>query len=106
MNLLQQFMADCNTQARDIVQELVELNGAQVYGTFGDPQLMPVMTGTGYQDHLVTPFKVSADQFGGGSPPAARQSLTRASNQRSYFIQIVDYTNPVVFTFLLTDREL
>lgn len=106
MNDLQQFMADCNAQTLDILAEEVELNGATVRGTFGDPQLMPIMTRTGYADHLITPFKVSAAQFANGSPPQARQSLTRASNGRSYFVQIVDYTNPVVFTFLLTDREL
>src|SRR4051812_9560589 len=104
MNQLQDFMARCNTQARPLNQEAAELNGSVIYGTFGDPVLMPVMTRQGYMDHLVTPFKAARDQF--ADDPQARQTLVRPLTQREFFIQIVDYTNPVVYTFILTDREL
>ncbi len=104
MNQLQEFMARGNVQTRELVQEAVEINGAVVYGTFGDPTLMAVMTQHGYQDHLVTPFKASTVQF--ANPPQAKQTLIRPLTQREFFIQMVDYTRPVVFTFILVDREL
>ena len=104
MNALQNFMATGNVQSRDTVQEVVEIGGAEIYGTFGDAQILPVMTVNGYQDHLVTPFKASRDQF--AANPAARQTLLRPATGREFFIQVVDFTNPVVYTFILTDREL
>lgn len=65
---------------------------------------MPIMTATGYQDHIVMPFKAQASQF--ATPPEARQALSRPQTNREYFIQMVDYTNPVVYTFILVDREV
>lgn len=103
MNLLQTFMADGNAQARAILQELVEIGGKTYYGTFGDAQLLPVMTRNGYQDQLVTAFRASRDQF--AADPDARQTLTRESTQHEYLIQMVDTSAPVIYTFLLTDRE-
>lgn len=104
MNGLQAFMVTGNQQSKDAVMEEVSIGGEIIYGTFGDPQLMSVMTMNGYQDHLVTPFKALGAQF--ADHPAARQTLIRTQTNREFFIQIVDFTNPVVYTFILTDREL
>ena len=104
MNALQTMLATANTQARPINQEEVVINSAKLYGTFGDPQVMPVMTRAGYQDHLVNTLKVSRDQF--SSDPVAKTTITRPATGRKFFVQVVDYTNPVVYTFILTDREL
>lgn len=104
MNGLQTFLQRGNTQSRDANQELAILNGVEIYGTFGDAQTMPIMTSVGYQDHIVLPFKATADQF--ASKPAARQTLVRPATAREYITQMVDYTNPVVYTFILVDREV
>jgi hypothetical protein len=112
MNLLQTFMADANAQARDLIQEVFTITGltGTFYGTFGDPEILPVMTRQGYQDHLVTPLKVETTQFAALTSPQvqalARGSLIRTQTNRTFFIQVVDYTGVVVWTFILTDREL
>jgi hypothetical protein len=102
-NQLQTFMADANVQVRPIVQETAEIEGATIYGTFGDAQLVPLMTRSGYQDLLATPFRANRDQF--AADPASRQNLIRNSTGRTYFIQMVDTSHPVIFTFMLVDRE-
>lgn len=104
MNALQQFMRTCFGQAQPHVQEAAVIGGQTVYGTFGDPQLLPVMTRTGSQDHVVTTFQVDRSWF--GKDPAARVSLTRVSTGRVYFVQAIDPTSPGLFTFLLTDRDV
>ena len=104
MNLLQSFMAECNRQTRGIIQEEVVLNGSKVFGTFGDPQLLPDMVREGYQDQVVIPFLSSKDQY--ASPPESRGKLTRLVNNQEYFIRMVDSKDPVVYTFILVDREL
>lgn len=104
MNKLQTFMARGNAQTRDVNQEPVEYNGAVYYGTFGDPQMIPVMSRQGYQDYLATELKISKVQF--GAAPIAKQMLRRPNTRREFFVQMVDATNPVVFTFILTDREI
>lgn len=114
MNLLQTFLADANAQARPIIQEAFTFVGAMAgvtyYGTFGDPVIMPVMTRQGYQDHLVTPLKAESVQFATWTAPQldalARSSIIRTSTGRTFFINVVDYTSVVVFTFVLTDRQL
>ena len=80
------------------------IEGKEIYGTFGDAQPMPIMTSNGYQDHIVMPFKAEASQF--ATAPEAHQYLERPLTSRRYFIQMVDYTNPVVYTFILVDREV
>jgi hypothetical protein len=104
VNLLQTFLARANAQSRSATQELAIIEGKEVWGTFGDAQPMPVMTATGYQDHIVMPFKAEADQF--AAVPEAHQYLERPQTKRKYFIQMVDYTNPVVYTFILVDRHV
>lgn len=104
LNLLQDFMARGNVQTVSIVMEDIEMGGEIKSGTFGDAVMMPVMTQTGYEDHLVTPVKISRVQF--ASDPKAHQSLTRISTKRDMFIQIVDISNPVVYTLICTDRKL
>lgn len=105
-------MADANVQARDIIQEAFTITGlaGTFYGTFGDPELMPVMTRQGYQDHLVTVLKVQTTEFAALTSPQiqalARGSLVRTQTSRTFFIQMADYTAVVVWTFVLTDREL
>lgn len=103
-NLLQSFLARANLQSRTANQELAVIGGDEIWGTFGDAQPMPVMTPTGYQDHIIMQFKAEADQF--AAPPEAHQLLVRPQTNRTYFIQMVDYTNPVVYTFILVDREV
>ncbi len=104
LNQLQSFLATANDQSKGAVQELAIIGGDEIYGTFGDAQPMPIMTNSGYQDHIVMPFKATASQF--AAAPAAKQKLSRPLTARDYFIQMIDYTNPVVFTFILTDREV
>lgn len=111
MNALQEFMARGNVQIATpgngqnaIATEKIQLDGTLYDATFGDAIMMPVMTQQGYQDHLVTPVKVSRVQF--PSDPKAHQSLIRVSVEREMFIQMVDISNPVVYTFVVTDRRL
>lgn len=110
-------MAAGNVQTRAVIMEefhFLDANGnvePKAYvGTFGDPQIMPVMTRQGYQDHLVTPLKSESVLFAGLTPDQlnalARRSLIRTQTGRTMFIQVVDYTAVVVYTFILTDREL
>ena len=104
MNLLQQFIAAANAQTQDVLQELVQLDGKEYYGTFGDAVLMPIMTRAGYEDQLVTGFRASRTQF--SEDPAAHSTLTRVSTGHNYFVQIIDTSNPVLYVFQLTDREV
>lgn len=106
MNELQAFLAEANEQVADlgVLTEDVVLGNAKYQGIFGDAVMMPVMTKTGYQDYLVTPVKVSRAQF--SAAPAAHQSLVRTSTGRTMFVQIVDPSNPVVYTLVCTDRDL
>lgn len=113
MNALQLFLAGANVQTRTVIQEALVLSedpSGTYAGTFGDPQIMNVMTRQGYQDHLVTPLKVERVMFADWTPQEidalARKTLVRTQTGRTFFINIVDYTEAVVFTFILTDREL
>lgn len=104
LNQLQAFMADGNSQTEPVVMEDVKIGGEVVKGTFGDAVMMPVMTQEGYQDQLVTPVKIAVALL--HVAPKAKQSLTRISVNRDMFIQIVDISNPIVWTLLVTDRVL
>ncbi len=104
MNDLQTFLQRGNTQSRPTNQEAAIFAGTTIYGTFGDAQTMGIMTSVGYQDHLILPFKVTADQF--ASKPQPRQGLSRPLISAEYFVQLIDDKNPVVYTFILVDREL
>lgn len=113
MNLLQTFLAAANVQTRTTLQEDLTFAtdpGVTYTGTFGDPQIMPVMTRQGFQDHLVTPLKIERALFAGWTDDElnalARTALVRTQTGRTFFIQMVDYTEAVVFTFILTDREV
>src|SRR5688572_9407582 len=103
MNLLQQFMAECNRQTRPINQEEVVINGSPFFGTFGDPQLQPVAGRFGSEDQIVYPFLSSADQY--ATPPQAKQKLIRSANNVEYFIEAIDSKDPVTYTFILLDRQ-
>jgi len=104
LNQLQTFMASGNVQTDSIVMEDIEMGGEIKRGTFGDAVMMPVMTQTGYEDHLVTPVKISRVQF--AAIPEAHQNIKRVSTDRTMFIQMVDISNPVVYTLVVTDRRL
>jgi hypothetical protein len=112
MNDLQAFLNEANDQTQAVIQEAFtrvgEAPAVTRYGTFGDPQIMPVSTRQGYQDYLVTPLKVRASQF--ANPAAAeafaRKEIIRTATGRTFFVQVVDFTEVVVYTFMLTDREL
>lgn len=112
MNALQTFMQTSFAQVRDVIQETFTVTGetpaAIRYGTFGDPQVVPLMTRQGYQDTVVIPLKSATTYFASAAAASAfaRGTLVRTSTGRSYFIQAVDYTEVDVYTFLLTDREL
>src|SRR6478609_727030 len=97
-------MASGNAQTEDVVMEAVQINGHDYMGTFGDPLMMPIMTQAGYQDYLVTPLKIAKALF--TAPPASKQTIRRPLTEREFFVQMVDNTHPVVFTFILTDREV
>ncbi len=96
-------MAECHRQARPINQEPVEINGSIWYGTFGDPQVISDMIRQGYEDQIAIPFVAAAGQH--GTPPLARQILTRKKNNVQYLIQSIDAKDPVTLTFVLVDRE-
>lgn len=116
MNFLQDFLAAANAQTRPILQEAFTFVGATApapifYGTFGDPQIMPIMTRTGYEDHLVRELKAEAVQWTGALPtalplPLGKSSILRTQTGATLFVQAVDTKDPVIFTFILTDREL
>ncbi len=99
-------MAAANVQARPTVQEEFTIAGdTTVYtGTFSDPQLVPVMTRQGYQDHLVTYLLAEASLF--GAAPVSRVNLVRTQTGRTMFVHMVDAMEVVVYRFMLTDREL
>lgn len=104
LNQLQTFMASGNVQTDSIVMEDIEMGGEIKRGTFGDAIMMPVMTQNGYEDHLVTPVKIARVLF--KAIPESHQSLRRISTDRTMFIQIIDISNPVVYTLMVTDRRL
>lgn len=106
MNMLQIFMAAATAQASPVLQEAFTLAaGATSYmGTFGDAVLLPEMMPTGYQDHLVTSVKALRSAF--ATAPTSKQVLTRTGTGVGYFIQIIDTSDPVVYTFLTTERTL
>ncbi len=111
MNDLQEMMDEGNTQSREINQEAFtivdESPATSRLGTFGDPQIMPIETRQGYQDYLVTPMKVQASEFEGyDTSTLARKKVIRTATGRTLFIQVVDYTEVVAYTLLLTDRAL
>jgi len=106
-------MADAMAQARAITAEEFTIVGQSppvvYFGTFGNPQVIPVMVDNGYQDHLVTPVKAELAQPNGAFPTLstlAHGSLVRTQTGRTFFIQVIDYTDPVAVTFLCTDRTL
>lgn len=113
MNLLQTFLADARAQVRTVVDEEFTIDGLSpvvvFFGAFGAPQLIPIMTDVGYQDHLVIPLTAPVTQVNGAFPAfdtLARRKITRTATGRSLFVRAVDYTDPVKLTFLLTDRSI
>jgi hypothetical protein len=110
MNLLQTFMAEAAAQASPITEEeftIVGEAGSPVrLGTFGDPQLMPVMTRVGYQDYLTTRLHARATQWVSPAKPSPRVELVRTQTGQTFFVQIVDSNDPVMWTFILTDRDV
>lgn len=102
-------MRDAFEQAKPIVQEefttVGEAPPVPRSGSFGDPEIIPVMTRTGYQDHLVTRLQVARTWYP-TTPPAAKGSIVRTQTGRTMFVQMVDFTHANVFTFILTDREV
>ena len=122
MNLLQSFLDECNRQISDTTGSATPLlteaftfvddtsgPGGQpvVYqGTFGDPILMPVQTRQGYQDYLVTPLKARAAQWTTAPSAENHKKLVRTATGRTFYVQSVDYTAVVVYTFICTDRAI
>lgn len=118
MNLVQQFLDEANRQISDptadptngpLATEAFTFDadpGKTVYyGTFGDPVLQPTMTRQGWQDALTIPLKARAAQWA-AAPTNDHKTITRTSNGRKYYVQQIDYTAVVVYTFVLTDRAL
>lgn len=110
MNYLQEFMAECNRQTRTadaagkvISQEEVTINGSVYFGTFAQVQVESTMERHGYEDSVAFTFTSAAEQY--TTPPQPRQMLKRNINNVEYFIQSVDNKNPLLFTFVLVDRE-
>lgn len=107
MNLLQTFMTEANVQARTIVAEDFTIVGESPsttrLGTFGNPTLLPIMTRTGYQDHLVTQMTVERALF--ATAPEAKGEVYRTATGATYFVQAIDDKHPVIYTFVLTDRR-
>ncbi len=116
MNDLQEMMDEGNTQSREVNQEAFTIVGEVAaisrLATFGDPQIMPIEGRQGYQDYLVTPMKIQASEFAGaksyapGTDNLARKFVVRTATGRSLYVQVVDYTEVVAFTLLLTDRAI
>lgn len=105
-------MERANTQSRDVVQEAFTVASdtppVSRYGTFSDPEMVPVMLRQGYQDFLAVVLTVQASQFASAAVAEAcvRKILTRTSTSRTFFVQYVDFTAVVVYKFILTDRDL
>ena len=109
MNILQNFMAACTAQARPIVQEaftIVGGDGTVFFGTFGDPQVTPIMTRQGYTDYLAVTMTAEAAQFIGNPFASKKTTITRTATGQVYFVNVVDYKGIVVWQFILTDRDL
>lgn len=103
MNLLQSFIAECNRQTRAINQEQVQINGSLFWGTFGDPQMIPELERQGHTFMIAKILVSDRSQY--ATPPASLQKLIRVQGNTEYFIQMVDTKDPVVFTFMLVDRQ-
>ena len=109
MNALQTFLASCNAQVRAIVQEAFTITGGDgtvYYGTFSDPQVMPIMNRQGYQDYLAVTMTAEASQFTGNPFASKKTTLTRTATGQVYLVNVVDYKGIVVCHFILTDRDL
>ena len=109
MNALQTFLAACNQQARGLNQEpftVVGGDGTVYSGTFGDPQVMPIMTRQGYQDYLAVTMTAEAAQFTGNPFASKKTTINRTQTGQTYYLNAVDYKGVVVWSFILTDRDL
>lgn len=106
-------MADCNRQTRigsgteaapkPINQEEFLINNEKKWGTLSDPELLPDMERHGYSDSIAYVLKIEATLF--ASQPAQQQDVIRCVNDEKFFGRMVETKDPVVFTFLLIDRE-
>ena len=101
-------MTEANIQARPVIKEEFTIVGESPVvvrlGTFGSLTVMPVMTRQGYEDHSVCPMTCERSYF--ATPPEPRIEITRTQTGQVLFVQTVEKNDPVLFTFILTDREL
>lgn len=109
MNLLDQFMAEGNRQLRTIIKSdfthVGESPAVTRQGTFGNANVIPVMTRQGWEDHLVVFMEVERSLYT-GAEPEAKTEINRTDTNTTYFVQAIDKSSPVLFIFTLTEREL
>lgn len=101
-------MAEANVQTRSVIKEDFTVVGESPVvtrvGTFGGSTIMPVMTRNGYEDHEVSLMTCEKVLF--ATPPEPRIEITRTQTGQVFFVQGVDNKDPVLFTFILTEREV
>jgi hypothetical protein len=102
-SLLQSFAARCAAQSRQFLTETVKLCDGEVNGSFGSPQLIPLMTRHGYKDVTATVFSIERSLL--PTAPSARTELTRTQTGTVYLIQAVDTSDPIFFKLVLVSRE-
>lgn len=102
MNLVQQFAARCAEQTRPYLKENVELSAGIVLGTFGVPQLTPMMMREGYKDIVTTTLTVERALM--ASPPVPRSKAKRVQTGTVYFVQAVDTTSAVNYSLILVNK--
>jgi hypothetical protein len=108
LNPLDEFMAESNFQLRTIIKSdfthVGESPEVSRLGTFGNAQVIPVMTRQGYEDHAVVFMEVERSLY--ATPPQAKGEILREETGVRYFVQAIDKSSPVLYIFTLTEREL
>lgn len=107
-NLLDAFMTEGNRQLRTIIKadftHVGESPAVTRQGTFGNANVIPVMTRQGWEDHLVVFMEVERSLY--ATAPESKTEINRTDTNITYFIQAIDKSSPVLFIFTLTEREL
>lgn len=107
MNLLQTFIAEATEQSRPVNKRAFTIVGESPavsrVGAFGQQSIVPVMTRQGYQDHQVLFARVEASLF--STPPQPHIELVLTDSGKTLFVQAIDNSDPVLYTFMLTERE-
>jgi hypothetical protein len=106
--LLRNYMTEANAQMRLLIKSgfthVGESPSVSRLGTFGNAQVIPVMTRQGYEDHAVVFMEVERSLY--ATPPQAKGEIRRTKTGTRYFVQAIDKSSPVIYIFTLTERAL